>query len=157
MDKEIERELEKELFTFDTNLIGEVEKYKVDMGVSYRKLAGLIGVGESTLAEWRGKKYKGNVATLEDKIKKFMSRKKSMIRRIDFVEDTFNKKAVFDNLRTVQEFVASANHQDVHESAKIGLIIGRAGLGKTKGVEMRVNIFDIFGIINVNRSSMYLE
>ena len=42
---------------------------------------------------------------------------------------------MFDNLRTVQEFVASANHQDVHESAKIGLIIGRAGLGKTKGVE----------------------
>lgn len=135
MNKEVELELEKELFSFDNKLIVEVEKYKTDMGISYKKLSGLIGIGESTLAEWRGKKYKGNVATLEDKIKKFMGRKKSMIRRIDFVADTFNKRAVFDNLKTVQEFVASANHQDVHESAKIGLIIGRAGLGKTKGVE----------------------
>ena len=93
MDTNIEAELEKELFDFDKKLIKEIVKYKEDMGISYKKLAGLIGIGESTLAEWKSEKYKGNVATLEDKIKRFMSRKKSMIRRIDFVADTFNKKS----------------------------------------------------------------
>lgn len=133
--KMAESELEKELFTYDEKLIEDLEKYKNDRGLSYKKLSSLIGIGESTLAEWRTKKYNGSIKTVEAKVENFLGRKKQMTKRINFIAETHNKKVIFENLRTVQEFVASSNHEGIVESAKIGIVVGRAGLGKTKAIE----------------------
>lgn len=122
---------------YSTNLLDDVTRYITESGISKKKLAGLIGIGASTLSEWLNQKYKGDINETENKITQFMIRKQnsSVVRRIDFAADTMNKRKIFNAINTVQEYISSANQQGIEESCKIGLVYGRAGLGKTKGVQ----------------------
>ena len=122
--------------SYNTELIKKIEIYIEENGISKTKLAKLLNIGGSTLSEWMNQKYKGNIVEIEHIISEFLERKKSaVIRRIDFVADTFNKIKVFDAIDTVQDYIASANQQGITESCKIGIVYGRAGLGKTKAVQ----------------------
>lgn len=120
---------------FNDELINKIIQYKEEKNISFKELGKRIGIAESTLAEYKSKKYKGNIEKIEVKIEAFFTIKRAAIRRIDFTAETKNRQKVYDILNLVQEFVSAATDQEVEESAKIGLITGRAGLGKTKGVK----------------------
>ncbi len=121
---------------YNIELINKTNKHIEDTGISKSKLSKLIDIGGSTLSEWLSQKYNGDIGKIESKVLAFFERKKNaVIKRIDFVADTLNKRRVYDAINTVQEYVASANQQGVTESCKIGIVYGRAGLGKTKAVE----------------------
>ena len=53
------------------------------------------------------------------------------MRRIDFSADTEVRKKVFYAANIIKKYVASNAVEQIIESAKIGLIFGRAGIGKT--------------------------
>ncbi len=121
---------------YNTELIKKVNNHIENTGISKSKLAKLIDIGGSTLSEWLGQKYNGDITKIESKVAAFLERKKNaVIKRIDFVADTLNKIKIYDAINTVQEYVSSANQQGVTESCKIGIVYGRAGLGKTKAVQ----------------------
>ncbi len=114
------------------NLIERLEKFQEKTGMSISKIANGIGRGSSTISEWKNGKYKGDLEKLEEEIENYLSRHdEEIVRRIDFCVETEVTKKVFYVLDTIAEYVAAATRAGITESAKIGFISGRAGLGKT--------------------------
>ena len=115
----------------DTELRIKLEVFQEKSGMSATKIAQGIGIGASTISEWKNDKYKGDVETLESKIADYLKRHEDPAKRIDFCVMTETTKKIFYVINTVAEYVASATRAGVTESAKIGFITGRAGLGKS--------------------------
>lgn len=109
----------------------KLEAFQEKSGMSGTKVAQGIGVGASTLSEWKNDKYNGDILTLESKIEDYLKRHEDPAKRIDFCVMTETTRKIFYVINTVAEYVASATRAGVTESAKIGFITGRAGLGKT--------------------------
>lgn len=114
-----------------TELRIKLENFQEKTGMSGTKIAHGMGVGPSTLSEWKNEKYKGDVQTLEAKISDYLKRHEDPAKRIDFCVMTETTKKIFYVINTVAEYVASATRAEITESAKIGFITGRAGLGKS--------------------------
>lgn len=125
----------------------ELAKFSEERGMSFTRIANAMGVGVSTLSEWRKGSYTGDVESLSAKVEDFLNRHKYEIRRIDFSVDTDIKKRVYYVINTIQKYVTSNVANRLLESAKIGYIFGRAGLGKTHAIREYIKEYKGRGIL----------
>lgn len=116
-------------------LARELERFSTEKGMSYSKIAKAMGIGTSTLSEFRNGNYKGDITGLVNKVEDFLERHKKRMRRIDFCADTEVKKRVYYVLDIIKKYVASNVAEQLISSAKIGYIFGRAGIGKTHALQ----------------------
>ena len=119
----------------------ELEKFVEDNGLSYTKVAKAMNVGASTLSEFRNGTYKGDMNAMAEKVRAFLDRHKTSMRRIKFTADTEVKKRVFYTIDMIQKYVASNVRERLLESAKIAYIFGRAGIGKTHALQEYVKVY----------------
>lgn len=115
----------------DKIIIEELERFAEERNMSYTKIAKVMNIGVSTLSEYRKGTYTGDVAGVREKVEDFLQRHQQKMRRIDFSADTEVRKKVFYAANIIKKYVASNAVEQIIESAKIGLIFGRAGIGKT--------------------------
>lgn len=116
------------------NLLRRLEDFSQEKNMSYKKIAKAMGVGASTLSEFRSGNYRGDVEVLKAKVEDFLERHKRKMRRIDFSVDTENKKRIFFAIDMIKQYVASNVTEQLTTSAKVGYIFGRAGTGKTHAI-----------------------
>lgn len=128
-------------------LIRDLAIFSEAREMSYNQIAKAMGVGGSTLSEWRKGTYSGDVEALNDKVEDFLSRHKYEIKRIDFSVDTDVKTRVYYVINTIQKYVSSNVASRLLESAKIGYIFGRAGLGKTHAIREYIREYKGRGIL----------
>jgi phage transposase len=112
-----------------------LEIFSEDNNMSFTKIAKAMGVGASTLSEWRKGTYSGDNEAFSEKVSDFLDRHKRKIKRINFSVNTETKKRVFHVLNTIKKYVSSNITEGIIESSKIGYIYGRAGLGKTHALQ----------------------
>lgn len=113
------------------NTIAKLERFAEQKGLSYRKIAQMIGIGQSTLSEIRKGTYRGNEEEILLKLEDLIERHKQGIRRVDFSVETDTKKRIFFTIDTIKKYVASNAANEIISSAKIAYIVGRSGIGKT--------------------------
>ncbi len=91
---------------------------------SIADVANIIEVGKSTLSMWINGTYNGDNSKLNDKIKNFIQREKERVdnREIPFVETS------------IVQYITEIGRL-CHTEGKIGVCVGRAGLGKTVAVK----------------------
>lgn len=116
-------------------LRARLEIFSEENNMSYTKIAKAMGVGVSTLSEWRKGTYTGDNEAFSKKVSDFLDRHKRKIKRINFSVNTETKKRVFHVLNTIKKYVSSNITEGIIESSKIGYIYGRAGLGKTHALQ----------------------
>lgn len=116
-------------------LVRGLERFSTEKKMSYAKIAKAMGVGTSTLSEFRNGNYKGDINSLASKVADFLDRHKRKMRRIDFCADTEVKKRVYYVLDIIKKYVASNVAEQLTTSAKIGYLFGRAGIGKTHSLQ----------------------
>ena len=124
-----------------------LEMFSEENNMSYAKIAKAMGVGASTLSEWRKGTYVGDNEVFAEKVEDFLSRHKRKMKRIDFSADTEVKRRVFHVLNTIKKYVSSNVVDQLMESAKIGYIFGRAGLGKTHAIREYLKIYGGKGVL----------
>lgn len=115
--------------------IEKLERFAQSKGLSYSKIANMIGIGGSTLSEIRKGTYKGQMEEYLMKIESFLERHKSGMKRITFSANTEVKRKIFFAIDTIKKYVASNAANEILGSAKIAYIIGRAGIGKTHSLQ----------------------
>ena len=93
-------------------------------GLSNVFVANAIGVGKSTVSMWLSDKYTGDNEKLTDKIVNFIEREK---------ERTIDDNLPFVDITTVG-YISEIGRL-CHTKGKIGVCVGRAGLGKTVAVK----------------------
>ena len=113
----------------------ELERFAEQKKLSYSKMAKAMNIGASTLSEFRNGTYKGDINSLAEKVESFLSRHKKKMRRIDFTAETDIVQKVNWLMGVIQKFVASNVIEGLTESAKIGYIYGRPGIGKTHAIQ----------------------
>lgn len=128
-------------------LIKNLAKFSEKSGMSYTQIARAMGIGGSTLSEWRKGAYTGDVENICVRVEDFLNRHKNEIRRIDFSVETSIKKRVYYVINTIQKYVSSNVANRLLESAKIGYIFGRAGLGKTHAIREYIKEYKGRGIL----------
>ena len=128
-------------------LRARLEMFSEENNMSYAKIAKAMGVGASTLSEWRKGTYVGDNEVFAEKVEDFLSRHKRKMKRIDFSADTEVKRRVFHVLNTIKKYVSSNVVDQLMESAKIGYIFGRAGLGKTHAIREYLKIYGGKGVL----------
>ena len=115
--------------------------------MSFTKIAKAMGVGASTLSEWRKGTYSGDNEAFSEKVSDFLDRHKRKIKRINFSVNTETKKRVFHVLNTIKKYVSSNITEGIIESSKIGYIYGRAGLGKTHALQEWLKTYGGRGVL----------
>ena len=65
-------------------LRARLEMFSEENNMSYAKIAKAMGVGASTLSEWRKGTYVGDNEVFAEKVEDFLSRHKRKMKRIDF-------------------------------------------------------------------------
>lgn len=113
----------------------ELIAFAEDRGLSYTKIARAMGVGTSTLSEFKNGTYKGDINEIGGKIRDFLRRHKKEMKRINFSANTQVKQRIFYAIDIIKNYVASNAREEVLESAKIAFIFGRAGIGKTHALQ----------------------
>ena len=124
-----------------------LEIFSEDNNMSFTKIAKAIGVGASTLSEWRKGTYSGDNEAFSEKVSDFLDRHKRKIKRINFSVNTETKKRVFHVLNTIKKYVSSNITEGIIESSKIGYIYGRAGLGKTHALQEWLKTYGGRGVL----------
>ena len=124
-----------------------LEIFSEENNMSYTKIAKAMGVGASTLSEWRKGTYTGDNEAFSEKVEDFLNRHKRKIKRINFSINTESKKRVFHVLNTIKNYVSSNITEGIIESAKIGYIYGRAGLGKTHALQEWLKTYKGRGVL----------
>ena len=115
----------------DREIISELERFAEERKISFSKIAKNVGIGSSTLSEYKKGTYVGDVEAIREKIVDFLKRHQQKMRRIDFTADTEVKNKIFYAANIIKKYVASNAVEQIVESAKIAYIFGRAGIGKT--------------------------
>jgi len=128
-------------------LRARLEIFSEENNMSYTKIAKAMGVGSSTLSEWRKETYTGDNEAFSKKVEDFLNRHKRKIKRINFSVNTEVKKRVFHVLNTIKKYVSSNITEGIIESAKIGYIYGRAGLGKTHALQEWLKTYGGRGVL----------
>ena len=124
-----------------------LEIFSEDNNMSFTKIAKAMGVGASTLSEWRKGIYSGDNEAFSEKVSDFLDRHKRKIKRINFSVNTETKKRVFHVLNTIKKYVSSNITEGIIESSKIGYIYGRAGLGKTHALQEWLKTYGGRGVL----------
>lgn len=124
-----------------------LEIFSEDNNMSFTKIAKAMGVGVSTLSEWRKGTYTGDNEAFSKKVSDFLERHKRKIKRINFSVNTETKKRVFHVLNTIKKYVSSNITEGIIESSKIGYIYGRAGLGKTHALQEWLKTYGGRGVL----------
>lgn len=124
-----------------------LEIFSEDNNMSFTKIAKAMGVGASTLSEWRKGTYSGDNEAFSEKVSDFLDRHKRKIKRINFSINTETKKRVFHVLNTIKKYVSSNITEGIIESSKIGYIYGRAGLGKTHALQEWLKTYGGRGVL----------
>ena len=124
-----------------------LEIFSEDNNMSFTKIAKAMGVGASTLSEWRKGTYSGDNEAFSEKVSDFLYRHKRKIKRINFSVNTETKKRVFHVLNTIKKYVSSNITEGIIESSKIGYIYGRAGLGKTHALQEWLKTYGGRGVL----------
>lgn len=124
-----------------------LEIFSEDNNMSFTKIAKAMGVGVSTLSEWRKGTYTGDNEAFSKKVSDFLDRHKRKIKRINFSVNTETKKRVFHVLNTIKKYVSSNITEGIIESSKIGYIYGRAGLGKTHALQEWLKTYGGRGVL----------
>ena len=124
-----------------------LEIFSEDNNMSFTKIAKAMGVGASTLSEWRKGTYTGDNEAFSKKVSDFLDRHKRKIKRINFSVNTETKKRVFHVLNTIKKYVSSNITEGIIESSKIGYIYGRAGLGKTHALQEWLKTYGGRGVL----------
>jgi len=124
-----------------------LEIFSEDNNMSFTKIAKAMGVGASTLSEWRKGTYSGDNEAFSEKVRDFLDRHKRKIKRINFSVNTETKKRVFHVLNTIKKYVSSNITEGIIESSKIGYIYGRAGLGKTHALQEWLKTYGGRGVL----------
>jgi phage transposase len=124
-----------------------LEIFSEDNNMSFTKIAKAMGVGASTLSEWRKGTYSGDNEAFSEKVSDFLDRHKRKIKRINFSVNTETKKRVFHVLNTIKKYVSSNITEGLIESSKIGYIYGRAGLGKTHALQEWLKTYGGRGVL----------
>ena len=124
-----------------------LEIFSEDNNMSFTKIAKAMGVGASTLSEWRKGTYSGDNEAFSEKVSDFLDRHKRKIKRINFSVNTETKKRVFHVLNTIKNYVSSNITEGIIESSKIGYIYGRAGLGKTHALQEWLKTYGGRGVL----------
>lgn len=124
-----------------------LEIFSEDNNMSFTKIAKAMGVGASTLSEWRKGTYSGDNEAFSEKVSDFLDRHKKKIKRINFSVNTETKKRVFHVLNTIKKYVSSNITEGIIESSKIGYIYGRAGLGKTHALQEWLKTYGGRGVL----------
>ena len=124
-----------------------LEIFSEDNNMSFTKIAKAMGVGASTLSEWRKGTYSGDNEAFSEKVSDFLDRHKRKIKRINFSVNTETKKKVFHVLNTIKKYVSSNITEGIIESSKIGYIYGRAGLGKTHALQEWLKTYGGRGVL----------
>ena len=115
----------------DREIRSELERFAEERKISFSKIAKNVGIGSSTLSEYKKGTYVGDVEAIREKIVDFLKRHQQKMRRIDFTADTEVKNKIFYAANIIKKYVASNAVEQIVESAKIAYIFGRAGIGKT--------------------------
>ena len=129
------------------DLRSRLEIFSEDNNMSFTKIAKAMGVGASTLSEWRKGTYSGDNEAFSEKVSDFLDRHKRKIKRINFSVNTETKKRVFHVLNTIKKYVSSNITEGIIESSKIGYIYGRAGLGKTHALQEWLKTYGGRGVL----------
>ena len=129
------------------DLRARLEIFSEDNNMSFTKIAKAMGVGASTLSEWRKGTYSGDNEAFSEKVSDFLDRHKRKIKRINFSVNTETKKRVFHVLNTIKKYVSSNITEGIIESSKIGYIYGRAGLGKTHALQEWLKTYGGRGVL----------
>jgi DNA transposition AAA+ family ATPase len=124
-----------------------LEIFSENNNMSFTKIAKAMGVGASTLSEWRKGTYSGDNEAFSEKVSDFLDRHKRKIKRINFSVNTETKKRVFHVLNTIKKYVSSNITEGIIESSKIGYIYGRAGLGKTHALQEWLKTYGGRGVL----------
>lgn len=124
-----------------------LEIFSEDNNMSFTKIAKAMGVGASTLSEWRKGTYSGDNEAFSEKVSDFLDRHKRKIKRINFSVNTETKKRVFHVLNTIKKYISSNITEGIIESSKIGYIYGRAGLGKTHALQEWLKTYGGRGVL----------
>lgn len=129
------------------DLRNRLEIFSEDNNMSFTKISKAMGVGASTLSEWRKGTYSGDNEAFSEKVSDFLDRHKRKIKRINFSVNTETKKRVFHVLNTIKKYVSSNITEGIIESSKIGYIYGRAGLGKTHALQEWLKTYGGRGVL----------
>lgn len=116
-------------------VIAKLDKFVQEKRISYNKVATMLSIGSSTLSEVRKGTYKGQMDEYLNKIEDLIERHQAKMKRITFSVDTEVKRKVFFAINQISKYVASNAANEILSSAKIGYIIGRAGIGKTHALQ----------------------
>lgn len=102
----------------DREIISELERFAEERKISFSKIAKNVGIGSSTLSEYKKGTYVGDVEAIREKIVDFLKRHQQKMRRIDFTADTEVKNKIFYAANIIKKYVASNAVEQIVESAK---------------------------------------
>lgn len=113
-------------------------KYMQETGKSQAKLAKEMKVGAATISEFLNGKYQGNVEAVEELVMRYLQKREDNVQCISFCAQTSVTRKIFYVLDGVAKAVASTRDAKmdntdfaVKSAAKLGVFIGRPGIGKT--------------------------
>jgi Uncharacterized ATPase, putative transposase len=106
--------------SYDEALIKKLSDYLKKNGISQTRAALGIGIGASTLSQYLGRNYPGDVAEMERKIRTWLAsqERKAEKPHVDFVE-TATVRSIWRAIEIAQD------------GEDISLVVGEAGTGKT--------------------------
>ena len=93
-------------------------------GYSINFVSVATGIGKSTISMWLNDKYKGNNEILTEKINNFLKREDERLN---------NEELPIVNISIIK-YISEIGRL-CHTKGKIGVCVGRAGLGKTVAVK----------------------
>lgn len=108
----------------------ELKELMDTRGFSSAFVANAIGVSKSSISMWLGNKYEGDNTKLTDKINNFIQREKERVTDDDipFVDISIVK------------YISEIGRL-CHTTGKIGVCVGRAGIGKTVAIKEYIKNF----------------
>lgn len=119
--------------------IALLQQYQQEHGLSQARLATILGVSSAVISQYLKDEYKGDVATLDKKVKELVEREahnRSDIKN-DFVK-TMGATKILDSCKKA------------HANKSIRLVIGEAGLGKSRAISYYAQVVENVVLIRVN-------
>lgn len=98
-----------------------LQAYQAQTGLSQAKVANQLGVSSATISQYLNGAYKGDVATLDKKVKELVER---VADSTTAIQDGF--------VRTLGANLVLDTCKKAHTYKSIRLVIGEAGLGKSR-------------------------
>ena len=112
----------------------KINAYISETGISQSKLAGMIGISQTALSQWRNSKYdNGNIEEIESKILEFfkLSDDEKEHSKLPKITDDYIPISTSETVYGIIRYC--------HLEKNIGLVYGDSGVGKTRGAKKYID------------------